>query len=65
MFQTNYIKNEPFEYNAMLQDNNNKNTNNHQAKSPATMPDADGEEIRLLHRNIWHTEDLISQAGRS
>lgn len=51
----------------MLQDNNNnkKNTNNHQAKSPAKMADADGGEIRLLHRNIWHTEDLISQAGRT
>lgn len=39
----------------MLQENNNNNTNNRQAKSPATMPDADGGEIRLLHRNIWHT----------
>lgn len=51
----------------MLQDSNNdnKNKNNLQAKSPAKMPDADGGEIRLLHRNIWHTEDLISQAGRT
>jgi len=49
----------------MLQENNNTNTNNHQAKSPETMPDADGGEIRLLHCNIWHKEDLISQAGHS
>lgn len=49
----------------MLQEKNYNNTNNYQAKSPATMPDADGGEIRLLHRNIWHTEDLISQAVHS